>query len=35
LTADPIAAAGKRSFFLTGAVDGNVTTHPITVEVLP
>jgi hypothetical protein len=35
LTADPIAVPGKRSFFLTGAVDGNVTTHPITVEVLP
>jgi hypothetical protein len=34
LTADPIAKPGKRSFFLTGAVDGNVTTHPITVEVL-
>jgi hypothetical protein len=35
LTADPVAAVGKRSFFLTGEVDGNVTTHPITVEVLP
>ena len=35
LTADPIAMPGKRSFFLTGAVDGSVTTHPITVEVLP
>ena len=35
LTADPIAEPGKRSFFLSGAVDGTVTTHPITVEVLP
>lgn len=35
LTADPIAQPGKRSFFLRAAVDGNVTTHPITVEVLP
>ncbi|MEM8670635.1 MAG: c-type cytochrome domain-containing protein [Planctomycetota bacterium] len=35
LTADPITKPGKRTFFLTGAVDGNVTTHPITVEVLP
>lgn len=35
LTADPVAQPGKRSFFLTAAIDGNVTTHPITVEVLP
>lgn len=35
LTADPIAVPGKRSFFLSGEVDGKVTTHPITVEVLP
>ncbi len=35
LTADPITKPGKRSFFLTGAVDGGVTSHPITVEVLP
>lgn len=35
LTADPIAQPGKRSFFLSGEVDGKVTTHPITVEVLP
>ncbi|MDG2223702.1 MAG: hypothetical protein P8L85_20145 [Rubripirellula sp.] len=35
LTADPIAMPGKRTFFLTGSVDGKVTTHPITVEVLP
>ncbi len=35
LTADPIAVPGKRSFFLTAEIDGKVTTHPITVEVLP
>ncbi|MGB7344874.1 MAG: c-type cytochrome domain-containing protein [Pirellulaceae bacterium] len=35
LTADISATPGKRSFFLTAAVDGNVTSHPITVEVLP
>lgn len=35
LTADPITKPGKRMFFLRGEVDGNVTTHPITVEVLP
>lgn len=35
LTADRIATPGKRSFFLTAEVNGNVTTHPITVEVLP
>ncbi len=35
LTADPIAKPGKRTFFLRGEVDGNVTTHPIVVEVLP
>jgi hypothetical protein len=35
LTADLTAEPGKRSFFLTAQVDGNVTTHPITVEVLP
>ena len=35
LTADPMAAPGKRQFFLRAQVDGNVTTHPITVEVLP
>ncbi|MGI9472612.1 MAG: WD40 repeat domain-containing protein, partial [Rubripirellula sp.] len=35
LTADPIARLGKRSFFLSGEVDGKVTTHPITIEVLP
>ena len=35
LTADPVAELGKRQFFLTGNVDGKVTTHPITVEVLP
>ena len=35
LTADPIAEVGKRSFFLRAEVDGNVTSFPITVEVLP
>ena len=35
LTADETAVPGKRSFFLTAQIDGNVTTHPITVEVLP
>ena len=35
LTADISAIPGKRSFFLRAQVDGNVTSHPITVEVLP
>ncbi len=35
LTADISAVPGKRSFFVTASVDGNVTSHPITVEVLP
>ncbi len=35
VTADPTAALGKRSFFLTANVDGGVTTHPMVVEVLP
>ncbi len=35
LTADISAQSGKRSFFLTANVNGNVTSHPITVEVLP
>ena len=35
LTADVSAVPGKRSFFLRANVDGNVTSHPITVEVLP
>ncbi len=35
LTADAIAEVGKRSFFLRAEVDGNVTSQPITVEVLP
>ena len=33
LTADISAEPGKRSFFLRASVDGNVTSHPITVEV--
>ena len=35
ITADATARPGRRSFFVTGAVDGNVTTYPITIEVLP
>lgn len=35
LTADPIAQPGKRYFFLRAEIDGNVTSHPIVVEVLP
>ncbi len=35
LTADPNSQPGKRLFHLTGRIDGNVTTHPIVVEVLP
>ena len=35
LTADPIAEPGARSFYLRAEIDGNVTTHPIVVEVLP
>jgi hypothetical protein len=35
LTADPIAKPGKRSFYLRGEIEGNITTHPIVVEVLP
>ena len=35
LTADENSPIGKRSFFLTANIDGGVTTHPITLEVLP
>ena len=35
LTADISAVPGKRSFFFRAKVDGNVTSYPITVEVLP
>jgi WD40 repeat protein len=35
LTADPTATPGKRSFFLTAAVEGGIATYPVTVEVLP
>ncbi|TWU04464.1 c-type cytochrome domain-containing protein [Stieleria varia] len=35
VTADSTAVPGKRSFFLSAAVDGGVTTFPITLEVLP
>lgn len=35
LTADPVAALGRREFFLTAEVDGGVSTRPVVVEVLP
>ena len=35
LTADPVAVPGERLFHLQAAIDGNVTTFPIVVEVLP
>jgi len=35
ITVDEITQLGKRYFFLTGAVDGGVTTEPIMIEVLP
>ncbi|QEF99971.1 WD domain, G-beta repeat [Stieleria maiorica] len=35
VTADKTAVPGKRSFFLTANIDGGLTSHPITVEVLP
>ncbi|MGV3483054.1 MAG: c-type cytochrome domain-containing protein [Planctomycetaceae bacterium] len=35
VTAAPNAELGIRDFFLTGAVDGNVTSRPIQLEVLP
>ncbi len=35
LTADPASQLGKRLFHLRGQIDGNVTTYPIVVEVLP
>ncbi len=35
LTADPTTLPGKRRMHLKANVDGGVTTHPITVEVLP
>ena len=34
-TADPTAVPGIRPFFLQAQVDGNVTSRPIMVEVLP
>ncbi len=34
VTANAIARPGKRSFFLTGAIDGGVTSRPITLEVV-
>jgi mono/diheme cytochrome c family protein len=35
ITADEITQLGRRQFFLTGNVDGGVTSEPITIEVLP
>lgn len=35
ITADPIAQLGKRQFFLTGNVDGGLTSQPLTIEVVP
>lgn len=35
ITADETVLPGRREFFLTGAVDGGVTTGPVTIEVLP
>ncbi len=35
ITADSIAELGKRQFFLTGNVDGGLTSQPITLEVVP
>ena len=35
VTADPIAELGKRDFFLTGEIEGGVTTRSVPLEVLP
>jgi len=35
VTADASAEVGVRDFFLTGAIDGSVTSEPIQLEVLP
>lgn len=35
ITADPVTEPGRRMFFLTGNVDGGLTTRPITLEVTP
>ena len=35
VTADPVAELGVRDFFLTGAIDGNITSRPVKIEVLP
>ncbi len=35
LTADPVTVPGKRLFHLQASIDGDVTTLPIVVEVLP
>lgn len=35
ITADNIAELGRRQFFLTGNVDGGLTSQPLTIEVIP
>lgn len=35
ITADPVTELGPRSFFLTGAIEGGITSPPLTLEVLP
>ncbi len=35
LTADPIAELGRRQFFLRGEIEGNITSKPVMLEVLP
>lgn len=35
VTASPIAELGQRSFFLTGAIEGGITTRAVTLEVTP
>jgi hypothetical protein len=35
ITADETVLPGRREFFLTGAIDGGVTTGPVTIEVVP
>jgi hypothetical protein len=35
VTVDPVAELGKRDFFLTGAIEGGITSMPVTLEILP
>jgi hypothetical protein len=35
VTADPVAELGRRHFFLTGAIEGGVTTPSVTLDVTP